>query len=414
MTGPLVVPIAEGMATGDVVGQFAVADEVFVDAVRILGLVATAAIVALLVGLVYRWYANMRVPDGLSMLVALSVVALYLNTAGALGDVIGGEDDLLALEAAVFNVVTFVVAAMAASAGGRLGDRIGGNLFAISGGMTVDRDVSRLIRSVGRVTTVELPAEIEDMDGYDPVDQSVREKLAGHRLSFPRGLTVEELRSRLVERLKIDYGVGHVDVDLAADGTVEYMALGGHESGIGPTLPPGSAAVAVSADPANRASPGDTVQLWTMGDPTEGTEPSHVLNAELRGAVDDVVTLATDEAEAVELDTERRYRLVTLPVGPRTDREFASQLRAAEETTGVATIADGSPLAGATVGALDLAVVGVRSPDGGLQAIPPRDRVLSAGETVYAIARPDRLRKLEAAAGTGSPSAEGLGAGSST
>lgn len=413
MTGPTALAIGRGLTAVAVVGQ-AVAIEVVLDALRILVLVSIAGVVAVLVGVVYRWFANMRVPDGLSMLVALSVVALYLNTAGALGDVIGGQDDLLALEAAIFNVVTFIVAALAASAGGRLGDRIGDNLFAMSGGVTVDRDVSRLIRSVGRVTTVELPEEIEDMDGYDPVDQSVRDKLAGHRLSFPRGLTVEELRSRLVERLKTDYGVGHVDVDLAADGTVEYMALGGHESGIGPTLPPGSAAVAVRADPANRASPGDTVQLWTMGDPTGDAGPSHVLNAELRGAVGDVVTLATDEAEAVELDTERRYRLVTLPVGPRIDREFASQLRAAEETTGVATIAEGSPLAGATVGALDLAVVGVRTPDGGLEAIPPRTRVLSAGETVYAIARPDRLRKLEGAAGPGSPAATGLDGPSSS
>lgn len=407
MTGLLAVPIEQGVASGGVVAQFGVADDVLIDVVRILGLVATAGVVALLVGIVYRWYANQRVPDGLSMLVALSVVALYLNTAGALGDVIGGEDDLLALEAAVFNVVTFVVAALAASAGGRLGDRICGNLFALSGGMTVDRDVSRLIRSVGRVTVVDLPDEIDDMEGYDPVDEAVKEKLTGHRLSFPRRLTVEELRSRLVERLKTDYGVGHVDVDLADDGTVEYMALGGHESGIGPTLPPGSAAVAVRADPANRASPGDTVQLWTAGDSGDGTEPSHVLNAELRGAVDDVVTLAVDEAEAIKLDTDRRYRIVTLPVGPRIDREFASQLRAAEETTGVATIDEGSSLAGAIVGALDLAVVGVRSPDGGLEAIPPRNRVLSPGETVYAIGRPDRLRKLEAAAGTAPTTGEG-------
>lgn len=381
-------------------GQITIAEDLLLDVVRIVGLVATAGILAVVLGIVYRWYANQRVPDGLSILIGLSGVALYLNTAGALGDVIGGEDDLLALEAAIFNVVTFVVAGFAATAGGRVGDRIGISLFAVSGGKAVERDVSRLIKTVGRVTTVEIPADIDDMEGYDPVEETTKEKLAGNRLLFPRRLTVEDLRSRIVERLKTDYGVGHVDIDLGEDGTIEYLALGGYESGIGPTLPPGSAAVAVTADPANRASPGDTVQLWTPGDTADGTGPSHVLNAELRGIAGDVVTLAMDESEAMRLDTDRRYRIVTLPVGPRIDREFASQLRAAEETTGVVTIGEGSPLAGATVGALALAVVGVRTADGDLEAIPPRRRVLSVGETVYVIARPDRLRKLETAAGT--------------
>lgn len=397
-------PVAElsHLAAIPALGQVAAGEDLFVVAVRIVGLVLTAALLAAATGVVYRWYANQRVPEGLSVLIGLSGVALYLNTAGALGEVIGGNGDLLVMDSVVFNVVTFVVAGFGATAGGRLGDRLGLGLIAVSGGKAVERDVSRIVKTVGRVTAVEIPEDIDDIEGYDPVDEATKVKLAGSRLLFPRRLTVGELRGRLVERLKTDYGVGHVDLDLAEDGTVEYLALGGHESGIGPTLPPGSAAIAVTADPANSASPGDTVQLWTAGAPEGETEPRHVLNAELRGTAGDVVTLAMDESEARRLDTERRYRIITLPVGPRIDREFASQLRAAEETTGVATIREGSPLVGAAVGALDLAVVAVRSPGGDIEAIPPRTRTLSVGETVYAIARPDRLRKLETAAGAGS------------
>jgi len=299
----------------------AIGGDLVVDIARTAVLTITAAMTGVLVGLVHRWYAGERVSDGLSLLVGLSVVAIYLNTAGALGEVIGGELELLAPEAVVFNTITFLVAGLAAAGGGRTGDRIGVGLFAIAGHESLDRDVNRIVRTVGRVTTVQLPDEIDDIDGYDSVDAATKGKLSGHVLVFPRRQTVDELRTRFVERLQTDYGVGHVDVDVADDGTIEYLALGGRVSGIGPTLPPGSAAVAVRADPPNNASPGDSVQVWTAppgsdADPESGPSPQRVTNAEIRGTADDIVTLAVDEADAKRLDTDRRYRLVTLPVGP--------------------------------------------------------------------------------------------------
>ncbi len=380
------------------VGQTAVLGDFIVDIARVIVFVVISAVAGGIAGILYRWYVGERVSEGLTVLVGLSVVAIYLNTAGALGDVIGGDIELLAVEAVIFNTVTFFVAGGAAAAGGRLGDRVGVGLFSVSGNGSVNRDVSRIVRTVGRVTTVQVPAEINDIDGYDPVDAATKEKLADQTLVFPRRLTVEELRTRFVERLRTDYGVGHVDVDFADDATVEYLALGGRESGIGATLPPGSAAVAVKADPPNNASPGDTVEVWTERDPTTETPPKRVTNAEIRGNSDDLVTLAMDESDAKSLDTTRRYRLVTLPVEARVDREFAAQLRNAEETMSAATIAEGSSLVGSSIGAIDVAVVAVRSLDGDVLAIPTRDRTIAAGETIYAIGRPDRLRKLESAA----------------
>ncbi len=380
------------------IAQVAVGGDLFVDIARTLALGAVATATGAVAGVVHRWYASARVPDGLSVLVGLSVVAIYLNTAGALGEVIGGELDLLAFETAVFNTITFLVAGVAAAGGGRIGDRIGGGVFAISGRKTVDRDVSRIVRTVGRVTTVSVPAEIDDIVGYEPVDAATKEKLSGQVLVFPRRLTVGDLRSRFVERLQTDYGVGHVDVEFADDGTIEYLALGGRELGIGSTLPPGSAAVAIRADPPNNASPGDSVQIWTDGDPDAGTSPQRVTNAEIRGTAGDLVTLAMDESDAKRLDTDRRYRLVTLPVEPRADREFAAQLRTAEETMGAVTIGDGSVLVGSSIGALDVSVIAVTTADGDVVAIPTRDRPIAIGETLYLIARPDQLRKLESAA----------------
>jgi hypothetical protein len=230
------------------------------------------------------------------------------------------------------------------------------------------------------------------MPEHDPIAPETIDRLAGASLSFPRRLSVEELRARLVARLKADYGIGHVDVELAEDRTVEYLAVGGRVAGLGPTLPPGTTAVAVRADPAESASAGDLVQVWTDG-------PELVTTAELRGAADDVVTLAVDSDDATEFSPDERYRLLTLPAQARSDREFASLFRAAEETMAVVAVEEGSGLVGVSVGALAPAVVAIRSGESGpVEPIPRRERTLAAGETLYALGRPSVLRRLEAAA----------------
>lgn len=397
---------------------------------RTAGLVVLAGLLGTGIGVVHRWYAADRIPEGLAVLVGLSGVAVSLNTTIALGEVIGGDLGALGLKSALLNVATFVAAALAASAGARAGDHLGSSVATLSSGRTGERvgEVSAMVRSAGRVITVDLPDDVEDIgdiDGYDPVDPDVKAKLAGKTLVFPRRLTVGELHDRFVTRLKTDYAVGHVDVELTDTGEVTYLALGSREAGLGPTLPPQTAALAVRADPAPAVSPGDVVQVWgTTGEPdelapgpaggsangpaggsangpagdAETPGPELVTTAEIRGSSGDVVTLVVDAAETGRLDPEGRYRLVTLPVEPRADREFASVLRAAEETMGVITIAEGSPLAGAPVGGLDVAVVAVRGAGTAVETIPSRSRVLTAGETVYVVARPEVLRRLEDAA----------------
>jgi uncharacterized protein with PhoU and TrkA domain len=93
------------------------------------------------------------------------------------------------------------------------------------------------------------------------------------------------------------------------------------------------------------------------------------------------------------------YRRAPLPASPAADREFAALLRTVDETLGVVTVAEGSELVGVTVGALAPAVVAVRGGDGdAVEAIPARKRALAPGDVVYAVGRPDALRRLEAAA----------------
>ena len=359
------------------------------------GLVLLAAVLSTAIAALYRWYARARIPDGVAVLVGVSGVAVYLNSTAALASVIERGTAILTIDSAVFNTATLFLAVVAAAGGRRFGDRLGESVLVLLGARRIETDVSAIVRTVGRMTTVTLPEAVEDMEGYDPVPEGTKAKFAGETLVFPRRQTVEELERRVVERLKSDYGIGFVDVDLDETGTVSYLAVGSRQAGIGPALPPGTAAVAVRADPASDASAGDVVGVYR----TTGAGPERVVGAEVRGVADDVVTLAVDASEADRLDPEIRYRLVTMPVEPRADREFASLLRSSEETMGVVTVAAGSSLVGVPVGALDVAVVAIRPPDGSVEAIPSRDRTLAVGETVFAVAAPARLRRLEAAAG---------------
>ena len=380
-----------GLAFGWVL-QGTLTERIAMRAAELVGLAILAAVLAGAVALIHRWYTRERVPGGLPVLVGLSGVAVAVGATGVLRQVIGDANGAIDEAAVLLNVVTMLTSAAAARAGTDVGDRVGSDLFVATGAKAVETEVSRVVQAVGRVITVELPEEIDDIVGYDPVPDETKEKLSGKSFVFPRRLTVAELRDRLVTRLKADYAVGHVDVELADDGSVEYLAVGSRAAGIGPTLPPETSAVAVRADPGFAASAGDLVQVWTT-DPHE-----RVLTGELRGKSGDIVTLAVDAADTRKLDDSTEYRLVTLPVETRPDREFTSLLRAADETMAAVEVAERSSLTGQPVGALDVSIVAIRPPEGAVEPLPGRTRLLAAGDCLYVIATPEAIRKVEGAA----------------
>ena len=359
---------------------------------RILGPVLLSGAVAAGGAVVYRWYARERLPARLAILVGLSAVAAWLNTLVALRQYIDPGADPFDVSAALVTVTTFVVAGVVAEGGRRLGDRLALESSVLAGSRWVEGEVSPLVRAVGRVIAVELPATIDEIEGYDPVRDELRESLAGTTMLFPRGLTVDELRERLAERLKEDYDIGHVDVDLTADGTVEYLAIGRRAAGLGPTLPPGHVAVALRADPAPDASPGDAVELWTEG------QSHRVATGELRGVTDDMATVAIENEDDAAIVRDHRYRLVTLAADPQPDREFATLLRTADETMAISTIDAESPLAGREVRTVRTTIAAIRTVDGTIEALPLPGRTLTAGETIYAIGRPEALRRVESRA----------------
>jgi len=361
-------------------------------AIEVAAVVVVAAAIVAVLAAVFRWYFRRKVPFGVALLVDATVVTLYLNTRVALGQAITGSTGPLEPLVVAFNLAAFAVAGTLVVPAIRAGDRVGVLVLGATDTRELAGDVGGFVQSVGRAITVDLPADIGDIEGYDPVSEDVKADLAGKTLVFPRRLTVEQLRERVTARMKDDYDVGYVDVELDAEGTVSYLGLGRRVAGIGPTLPPGTAAVAAHADPPNAASSGDLVQVWSVEDGTQ----NRVATAELRGVHGDAVTLAVDETDAESL-AGGDFRLATLPREPGADRQFAALLRGADETITVVSVAAGSDLDGATVSEASGVVVAVRS-NGSVDSIPDRSRVLATGDTVYAVVRPDGARRLEAAA----------------
>ena len=372
-----------------VIGQIPDITEPIVGLFRIAGMAILSAVVTAIVAIGYRWYSRMRIPANFSVIIGLSAVALWLNTLRALSQYIDPIEEPFTIEVAVINIGAFVAAGIAAGIGGRAGDRLATGTASRFGSRSRSADISPIVGAVGRTISVTIPGEIDDIEGYDPVDSAVKTDLAGRTLLFPRGLTVEELRERLGDRLKSDFEVGHVDVEVTATGTIEYLAVGTRASGLGPTLPPGMVATAVRADPPTEASPGDAIQLWRGGDGAE-----RVATGELRGTAGDTVTVAIDESDVAVLSSDEAYRLITVSTDTRPDREFATMLRSADETMGVIEVGPDSPLVGRGIETLDVAVIAIRDQTDAIIGVPARSRELSPGDTIYVVATPEAIRRL--------------------
>ncbi|MFB6112059.1 MAG: hypothetical protein ABEJ35_05925 [Halobacteriaceae archaeon] len=136
----------------------------------------------------------------------------------------------------------------------------------------------------------------------------------------------------------------------------------------------------------------DAIQLWTDSDP-----PERVASGELRATTGDTITLAVDSYQADSI-AGGEYRAVTLPASPRPEHEFGRLLRAADETMAAVQVLPGSDLEGLPVGALRPPVIAVRPRGGGVTVVPSRRHTLTSEETVYIVATPSVIRRVEAAA----------------
>ncbi|MFW6436027.1 MAG: potassium transporter TrkA [Halococcoides sp.] len=348
--------------------------------VELVGLAVAVGLVAASLAAAYRAHLGAAIQPSLAILGGLGVLAVYLNTTAALGQVM--SDDAVAIGTVLFNAGAVLAGVIAGSAGRRAGDRIG---QAIAERRGSPADLGRAIAAVGRTTTVDLPETITDAVGYDPIDEGTRTAIAGRSMTFPRGLTPADVETRLADRLRRDHGVAYVDATVDEDGTVTDLVLGARPAGLGPTLPADTAAMAVRADPPLAAAPGDVVQVF---------DDDRVTTGEIRGVAGDIVTVAMPAAETDAIEPDHDYRLVTVGTTADAGRAAAGVLRRADETVAVIAVDATSPLVGLPVGALVSPVLAIVPERGATGALPPDDRLVATGDQLYVLDTPDRLAAL--------------------
>lgn len=285
------------------------------------------------VGFLHRSYAGDEIPFYAPIIVGLGAVGLWLNTASALIMFIAGVGEEAAepvvLSQIELNILTAIVGGIAAYAGGRTGDHIAPSVQVMANSRPARTDMSTMVSTVGRVIRVTIPEQIGTIDGHDPVTNETKTRLAGEEFVFPRGLTVYALRERIITRLREDYYVGYVDLELNEDGVITYLALGRRIAGIGPTLPPNRVAIAITANPPPAASPGDVVQLWEL--PPEAAAEEEIAKGPDLPDPD----VAEDTLPVIlEENPERWYR-------PRSDR-YAFAVRTPDGNRRYTTTAEGA------------------------------------------------------------------------
>lgn len=355
---------------------------------EVLGFGLLALISTTAVAVIFRQHTTRRIPAGAGVLLGTSLVAVWLNVDAILTDSLVRETSLTHYASGVFLLGTFVVGAFAAEAGRRIGDRLACDVFDIAH-LDARDEVVGLLRSARLVIELAMPDEIDDAEGYLPVDDETRARLAGRRFRFPRRLDGDELASRLASRVERDFDVDYVDVALADDGTIDRLALGREPSGLGASLPPGTVATAIQGATLPEAGTGDPVEVWTNDD--EGT---FVATGELRSVNGDVATVVLDEGDVDDVDHRSSYRLVTHPDASEDLTDLVPVLRDAAETMTSVTVEAGGPFEGEFAGWLPARVPVVKR-DGAPVPFPAERETLQAGDVVYALGTPSAIRRLE-------------------
>jgi len=356
---------------------------------RILGFGLYASVVAMGVSFLYRGYSTRPLPVGLGVLLGLSFVTMSLNIDALTQLSIIADTPKLHHASAAYLLGVFSAGAVTADVGRRIGDHFAADVFDVPR-IDAGGEIARLVQSAGLVVELSLPDAVDDIDGYPAVDDETKRLLSGRHMRFPRRLSEADLESRLAARIERDFDVGHVHAEIEADLSVSSLAVGRRPSGVGPSLPPGTVAIAVEGNPSPSASTGDPIEVWTAGGDDTGRL---VATGTIRETVGDVATVTVGRDDATAFDPDRSYRLVTRPDTASDVNELVATVWEAEETVTAVTVGDGDPLLGEFVDWLPVAVLCIVR-EGEPIPFPAANETLDVGDTVYVLGTPGGLHRL--------------------
>ncbi len=334
------------------------------------------AFVAFSFGFGFRYFTNVTVPG-------LGVVAL----AGALAGVSGGLLGILSPEIAEswIGITAVVVILMAALWAHAVGDALGAKT---PRNLTIQRikehrlsaDLVERVDSYGQII-VRPTGAVDDIEGYPPLPDGVREALATGSWKFPGTLPLPEIERRLEERLIHEYELTEISVSVDRRGRAR-IAAAPTSAGLSRRLPKGSRAVTLQTLLPTGLARGDSVALrlpdemitgtvvsarsdapvepevTTSGEPEDGEseeqEPAPAPKAPTTTGGAGQVTVAVDKQSAVRLLAVESVPIVVHSRGKRREYETVALLKRAGNRFSRHTIGDGTPLAGVAIADLEL------------------------------------------------------------
>ncbi|MDB2264046.1 TrkA C-terminal domain-containing protein [Halorubrum ezzemoulense] len=395
------------------------------------------ALVAGTLGFVFKYVTDVTIPG-------LGVVVLSLAIAGVNGGLLALNDETIrSSERAPAILTAIVVVLMISLYAHAQGDRLGASApkrisLKQLRDRTLSTDVIELVGGRGRVS-VEVAGEVTDIEGYPPLPADTRAAILDGDWTFPADLPLAELEDRFAERLRTEFDLADVSVqiDEQARATVSAAPPTG---ALSKRVPAGKRAVSVSALVPTGIARGDVVRVITpdigvegaviaaqsSGKPEPGAGAASTVvppagddadSEDFRtdGGETDVpsppaataptttggegrVTLAVDRSEATALLRADRGRVLVLSRGTRREYELTALLRRAGKRFRKVTVAAGGPLDGHTIGeaevreAYDVAVLAARH--GSWRVAPDGTQPLSAGDDLFVVGSRDALDRF--------------------
>lgn len=375
------------------------------------------ALVAWGLGFVVKYFTNVSIPG-------FGVVVLAVALAGVNGGLLALADESITQSTNSTIVVTaIIVIVMISLYAHARGDAMGATLprrLTLRGlrERSLSADVVELVGSRNEVR-VTVQGEVADIEGFPPLSGGTREAIRDGEWKLPADLPLAELEARFAERLRTEFELADVAVELDERGRAT-VAAAPPMSGLSKRVPSGRRAVSVeglvptgiarrdevTVDVGEETVAG-TVVSARSGDakaPEPATDGGEDAAPETAAAVtaptttggDGRVTLAVDRSDAATLLGTDRGQFTVESRGVHREFELVSLLRRAGQRFRRLTVGADAPVAGTTLAAAatreehGVAVLAVRA-DGRWVMSPDAETTLTAGDELFAVGSRDAL-----------------------
>jgi len=380
-------------------------------------------------GFTFRYVTGVTIPG-------FGVTVLAIALAGVNGGLLALADQRITQGPNAGRLITAImVVGMLSMYAHSKGDKMAAEFprrLSLSGlrGKTISRELADLINN-GDEVRIRVVGEVADMEGYPPLPEELRAELRNAEVTMPADLRLDELESRVADRLRTEYDLGDVSVTVDERGRATVVAAPPF-SGLSKRVADSQHAVSVSGLIPTGLARGDEVTVITPDAQVRGTVVSAKTSAGKskpdapdpaplspdKPAEDDDhptpvrapttdggegrLTVAVTRTDVQPLLRASEVKVVVESRGTRREYEVVSMLRRADQQFRRFVVGSGSPLAGTRLGderfreEFDVSVLGVRKETGWLIA-PSGKTTVGVGDELFAAGTRDQLASFDRA-----------------